>query len=337
MKVKNSLIPAAVVILICFFSVRYNYTNDYWAYSFWYKNIVKYPYSVVVARFKDVEFGWYWLNKMFAPIGFQGLIVFCTIIQFGTIGWLIKKYVRVKYQWMILSIYLFWPQMMLVQMSMLRQMVAMSIICMGIPSLLRRRWIIYITLILIGSLFHTSALFGIMLIPLYFLRNKNYKIILTGFMSVVAILLLLPNLLSPIINLLIASESFEKYKVYVMDSDQNTMRSGIGFIFQILMVVYFIFTMRWDKQSEKFFMLCLISYYAMTPLFATMGSAGRLGYYFVLPGLIGLQVPINRARRDFVSMWLMIGFFLYILLNYVTFFYDPTFIKCYLHYTTIFD
>ena len=100
-KEKTMLLVAAIVLTL-FYSVRTDYGSDIPAYKYLFDMVSSASFSDLLGIQERTEPGWMILNYLFVPLGWQSFITFLTIIQFGTVYWLINKYSDTKYTWMYL-------------------------------------------------------------------------------------------------------------------------------------------------------------------------------------------------------------------------------------------
>ena len=84
----------AIIILIVFYGIRYNYGNDYGAYSLMFQEINSYQSFHDAFHSMNIEKGWIILNRLFAPLGFYTLVFCLTVFQFGVPYFFFKKYVK---------------------------------------------------------------------------------------------------------------------------------------------------------------------------------------------------------------------------------------------------
>lgn len=335
--VKRTLLPAVTLILICFYGIRYNYGNDYSAYENLY-NFINSNSDVTVRKYRlGLEYGWIYFNRLMKPFGFQTLVFIHTIIQFATISWLIEKYTKLKYQWALMTIYLFWPALMLTELSMMRQTMAMCIVFWGIPLIFKKKYLLFCLFPIIATQFHTSGYVGFLFLVIYFLRNIDYKRALTLFIGLFLVFYLLPDSVRELVNAMLDNKEFGKYKIYVDHSGDEVIRSNLGFIFQILFSLYLIFMTRWKSTGNRFFIFSMLLYFISTPFTGYLGNINRLFIYFLFPGSMCFQPLFARARTDVMALVMIICFFFYININYNFFFYNPIYTRSFLHYHTIFE
>lgn len=335
---KRSLMPVVCIIMICFFGIRYNYGNDYPSYESMFRVIGSNSVETVRKYRIGLEYGWIYINKWMQPFGFQALVFIHTAIQMGTACWFINKYASVKWQWAIFALYVFWPALMLTQLSMMRQTVAMCIVMWGIPFLLKRKYLIFCLFPLLAAQFHTSGYIGFLFIIIFLIRKWDYRWLMLIYVTVFFAFYLTPAWVVALIDQALDNKTLTKYNYYMSEAKTLTqMRTGMGFIYQALYALFLVFIMKYKSTDKRFFILSLVVYYVTTPLSGSIGNLNRLFLYLLLPGIVSFQPMAERSRHDAMAMALLIGFSFFIIFSYNYFFYDPIYTKYFREYQTIFS
>ena len=204
----------AIVLLICFYGIRYDYGNDYMGYFRSFMSYNMYETIEYSTDSKDIERGWLFLNRLFAPLGFPALVFFLTVIQFCTIYWFIKKYVDTKYCYLVLFFYLFSPGLMLTMLSMMRQALAMNIVLWAVPTILRKKIWQSLLLIYLAAQFHQTAYVMLILPFTVFLMNLRRKLYVEVVFGLFVVLFFSGNFLSVQINFFVENY-FDKFEFYI--------------------------------------------------------------------------------------------------------------------------
>ena len=326
----------ATILLICFYGIRYDYGNDYMGY---FRDFMSYNlYDVVEysTDSKDIERGWLLLNRLFAPLGFPTLVFFLTIIQFGTIYWLIKKYVGNRYCYLVLFFYLFSPGLMLTMLSMMRQALAMNIVLWAVPFILKKRFWLSLLLIYLAAQFHQSAYMMLLLPFTVFLMNLSRKLYVGLMFGLFVVLFFSGNFLSAQINFWVENY-FDKYEYYTNQGESEELNSGLGFILNLIFFSTFLFGDKHERLTESWFVKVLAISYVFIPLGFIIPIIGRIGTYFQIAGIIGLvSIKKECCKRIFTfGVW---GIYVFMTLYaYITFFYSDVWIDKYMEYNTILD
>lgn len=340
LKIKGNLMPGVVMILIVFYSIRYGFGNDFKSYEHMFYMINGMTLDRAMGHFERLEDGWIILNYLFKGLDFQVFLVFLTTIQFCSIGWFISRYVEPKYQWAIMGIYMFLPSMMLIQLSMLRQGLAIQIVMMSVYFIIDKRkyWWIGLLLVYLAVQFHKSAYFAFALFLFPLMEKFNYRVLIAIYIGLFGVFQFMPDFMNGLMNSVLDIDEFERYDVYMGKGNYAVeMRSGLGFAFQMMVGLYLMYITRWKSTKNRFFIISMGIFYTTLPLTGLMGLVSRVSYYFFQVGLPSYGEIFRRARKD--PLALLIGSLLifYIFQSYMKFFYDPVWTKRYMHYTTIFN
>ena len=212
---------AAMTILFVFLAIRYEWGNDYRQYidKFTvYNSIDEFNYSDPNERW---EVGWIFLYRIFKPFGFFSLVIVLTAFEISVYYWFIKKYIPKEWYWFAVFIYVFNPNFMLTQSSMMRQTLAMCIVLLSIPYIYKKKVIIAALFILFASLFHSSAK---ILLPIVFLGFVNWRMgkkgVIIGVVLFFAILLF-KNIVTSIIENTLSVTGLGKYTYYLEEGKEK--------------------------------------------------------------------------------------------------------------------
>lgn len=335
-KSKYGWLEMAFILLTIFMSIRFNFGNDYRSYLDLFLEIGKYNYENL--DFVRTEIGWTFLCWIFQPIGFFGMIIVLTIFEYIVIYRLIKKYIPKDWYWFSVLIFTLNTNNMLVFGSMMRQFLAMCIFILAVEFIIKKRWVIAILLVLLASLFHTSAL---VLLPFSFFGYLNISLTRKKALIWLSIYLLLyfvaVKLLGNYLINFIALEQFEKYEVYV-GVEKERVDTGIGVIFNMILYAFLIFHQKYQTKNMKIiFMLFAVSVFFY--MFADIAPLiGRLGYYFSIFSMICFPWLFKVIKNNLLKYSLMMAFVIIMVKSFISFF-DPTGIwyNSFYTYQTIFS
>lgn len=326
----------AIILLICFYGIRYNYGNDYPVYLLMFNEINSFSTVEYSTESSAIERGWIFLNRLFAPFGFFSLVICLTIFQFFTIYKFIKRYVSVEQYYISLFFYLFSSGLMLTMLSMMRQCVAMNIILWSIPFIVKKKYWYSLPLIYLAAQFHQSAYIMLFLPFTMFLfkLKRNTYIIISIFLFFV--LFIADNFVAGQINNIVGMH-FDKYNAYIEEGSKLQLGSGIGFLFNIL---FFMILVLFDRHKEGInsWLLKMFSIsYMFIPLSFIVPLVGRIGTYLSIMGVVGI-LPIIDLDRQKRVIQIVISLFVFITLyGYITFFYSDVWRDAFMEYHTIFE
>lgn len=324
------------LLLACFFSIRYKYGNDYNSYTYIFNMVNAHGNIDHFKAMRKVEIGWKILCRIFKPVGFQGLVVVTTFFQLGVFGWFVTKYVPRKWQWVILVFYILDPWYMLYQLSAMRQTVALSIMLMSVPYILKRKLVKSFLFWIVAFSFHQSVFIALPLLFAGFLRTRMWKWTASINIALAALAILGPLTLMALVQGFTASQTFDKYAVYMSIDKGTALSSGFGFLFRIVVFAYMFILLR--KAGRKMYIFGTIYQYSYVFKFLGLVGAyfGRLGFYFAYMGLPAMLLFVINWKKSLVDRIIFTVFLATQVMGYFQFFYNPVFTRYYLEYRTIF-
>ena len=286
-------------LIFIFSALRYDYGNDYNSYLTYFDKINAngeigyFNPTYFDSDFAGIEVGWVFLNRVFSSLGFFALVGAMSLFNCIIYYRFIKKYVPLTYYWLAIFIYTFSPFIMLIQLSAMRQSIAISLFILSIDYLINKKIIYFYIITFIAICFHSSAL---ILLPLYFIRPPNMKLsnyqILTVIFTFFLVYFSISFLTIDIAN--ISNLLFSRYSVYL-----ETQNIGIGFtiIFSIFLMV--IILKQLNKQNyelKQIYILTLIGIF-LIPLSGIFAMSGRLLFYFQVFSIAVYPSIINYLKN----------------------------------------
>ncbi len=325
------------ILIFIFLALRYNYGNDY-------QNYVNLFQRATFSKFIDysinegnsiVEPGWIFLNFLFKPIGFEALVVFTSLLYCICYYVFFVRYVPKNYYWLAMLIFIFDPTFLLIQLSSMRQTIAVLIVILSLKYIYSKKLAIFLIYIIFASLFHKSALF---VLPIYFLGTWNWKInkFFPIIISIFYVWILLNiNSLLPESNQFI-SLYFERYENYYEIQDIDT---GLGFgpIYQA--ILFFLVLLYTNKQIEEdAFMFRLATvYFVFLPIGAAIIIATRINLYFQISLLVTYPLILNSIESTRIKSLVKLLIIVYAFNAFYKFMYDDIWTEGFLTYHTIFS
>lgn len=320
---------------IFFFSaLRYNYGNDYQSYIEGFSEISSFDWSTLFEQEIHFEPGWIVLNKLFEPFGFFGLIFFLSLLNSVVIYKFIKKNVPRNYYWLAVFILLFSPDFFLIQLSVMRQNLAILVFIFSTRFILQRKFIYFLLCVALAFSFHISA---IIILPAYFLGIFNFKIrkiiIVVAVISYIVFIFMANAILKPIIDSLV--ESFlEGYSVYDKKGDVS---SGLGLVFNISLFTLILFMYNYAKKEETLVHKLSICSFLILPFALQIELITRLGYYYEIFHVF-LFTSISYHLRNQIMRYSITGIYcIFVLYQFFAFHQSPIWKDYYTNYQTIFS
>ena len=223
-------------VLFIFLALRYNYGNDYIAYSEMHsiiqQNGTQYPKDILYII----------LNRIID--NFQLLVAILSAFYIYSIYYLLKHTMPIKYWWLSLAMLLCNPYFFLVHLSTFRQTLALCFFIFAVVAGTKRKPIYYLVFIALAAMSHKSA---VILLPSWFILKQSR---LNRFEFVVCILipffiLIYPELFESLVRLVFKYTGLN-YGHY-LGNERNSVRSII-----ISSIFYFILIFNVGKLDIKY-------------------------------------------------------------------------------------
>jgi hypothetical protein len=335
----KSLFKVAFLIIFLTTALRFNFGTDYMNY---YKafNIVKQSYSITSINFIyfDYERAWLILNYISKPIGFFGFIIILSAFLCYTYYALIKKYVAPKYYWLAIFIYVFTFDIMWIQFSALRQALAIAIFIHSVKYLNEtENPVLYVLLIIIAGMFHTSAYFMLSFVIFKLKKIRESKIIGVVILTIFFGMMFYGTTYLPKFIEFTSFVSGERY-IDLFDSElyiSSVKITLIGSIAWSSLLFVLLYYSRFQQKNKKVFYYIASLYSLVYVLSQLVWLSDRIGYYFIALSTIVYPMIIQQEKRFFIRISL-VGFFIsFILYRFTTFFKLDWVISGYSEYNTI--
>lgn len=355
-KMKNGMVIAFWAIIV-FFSLRYNYGNDFTNYQSKYFSICKLGFDL--SRIEDeigVEVGWAIFNLCFKYTGFQTLIFVHTLIINIIFYSLIKKYVVKGWRWYAVMFYLFNTNIFLINLSMLRQGLASALVIYAFFMSYEKKYLKALIFFLLSYSFHKTALLMapfILLLP--FANHIKMKPIIAIVVLVLVALFYMPGPDTFMIDFLLNSDFLpQEYDHYMVTAEAYEKGTGIGIMISVICALFSLYGLRYKLFLDKMFVLLFITSLVFIPLSFVLVMILRLSYYFLTFGIflfprlysntcyasqtVYANIPIQHKKRLKLLNRVSIGLnSLYLVYGYYAFFYSETYGPYYsdFHFATL--
>ena len=325
-------------LIFIFLALRYNFGNDYSAYLYGFLTMNREESIDMYFWGLYYEPGWIFLNRLFNSFGFFLLIPTLALFNCVAYYYLITKYVPVKYYWLAVFIYVFYPDFMLIHASAMRQSIAIIFFLFSIQYIHKKNVIRYVLCIAAASLFHVSVL---SLLPIYvigLLSHRTYRVIGLIFISFYVFLINSAQTLSEVVYFLV-NTYFPKYSGF---NEAGSVDSGFGLLyFGVMSVLTILFTRRDESETELIFIISIIST-MIIPLNFLIGTIGRMGMYFFPATIIAYSVIPARIKDGDIKNIIGRTIFITIIIvatsyRFMQFFNSEIYKNSYTVYQTIFS
>lgn len=327
----KSLLFFAFFIIFIFSALRFNYGNDYLSYLDIYREINSSVLSSLNGETR-YEFGWVLLNIICKYFPFQSIIFIVSFINCFAFYKLIVKYVDPAYYVFALFIYLADANIFLINLSAMRQSIAIIFVLRAIDLLSDKKYIYFLVYYLLAINFHTSSLTLLPVIIFFFLLNTriNYFYILF-FLSIYITAFIFKDYLKQYVVLITTFFFDNRYPL--VDSDSNM--SFVNF-FSYLILLFFLFYYHNRLDSKfQFFAKLLMFAIVIIPIDFILPLAGRMTYYFLTLSIIIFPRLASVIKNQFLKVTFILFTTLIISVRLFNFFTSETYSESYKNYKTI--
>jgi hypothetical protein len=333
-KDKNGLMLSLFVIFV-FLALRYDFGNDYMNYLNSFLEINQYR-SLDFSAFVEpaYEFGWVFINRIFAPLGFFIMTAALAAFTCFVLYRFIKKYVPQEYYWFAIFLFVFQPYNMLVTSSAMRQEVAVMLFLLAIDFLYTKKFIHFLLMVFLATLFHTSAYFLLLLV---LLNIVNWRITIP---SIVAILIIFTiplafpeQLQSEFTSLIINYLSI--YEIYTVDTLFESL--GLGFLINVVIMLVVLYYAPEQKNENLLLFKIAIITYLIVSLDVSIHMIGRLNQYLQLVFMAIFPVVFLSIKKDFLRLSFIAIIVFFTLYQFHAFFQSDVWREYFIDYQTIFS
>lgn len=332
-KVTIGLLGFVFFLIFAFSALRYDFGNDYLSYIDIF-NDSKYLDTSDFSKYDGhSELGWVLLCWLFQPLGFFWMVAVLALFNSIVYYRFLVKYCPKEYYWLAVFIYIFSTNNMLVQLSAMRQAVAVSIFIISIDFLLKKQVLKYLVLIYFATWFHSSVIIVSLLIFLPFLQLKNNKYSLflvislyfSSYFIAQDVSLMLNNYIVPFLG---------QYDVY---QDAGVVSSGLGLITLSMIFLFMMFsTLSLSKKDMLIVKIGAISF-MIIPFSLLVMMIARISMYFQAALIVAIPLAVMSVKNKLIRALFLIPFIIFTLYGYFTFFASPIYHQKFNIYHTVFS
>jgi hypothetical protein len=330
--IKNGLKISFIFIFI-FLSIRYNFGNDYVSYVEIFKEVNSFE-RISFDRFgTGIEPGWIIINWLIYHFGFFTLVIILSLFNALTFYRFFKKYVDPKFYWFAMFLYIFGTGNLLVNLSAMRQNLAILVFIFSIKYIERKQLLKFILCIVLAAQFHISAYILLLIYPLGRIQFKiNNYVGIAIFIAYLALFKIAPSIFP--VFLVFAADNFDKYSNYEGGQDAS---SGLGIILNSIFLLSIIYYYRFQEKLLTIpFKLGILSF-MLIPIGLTLMMIGRLGLYLQPFLMLVYPMILSTSKSKVYSYGFIFFLMLLTIYDYFIFFQSPIFSKAFGTYQTIFS
>lgn len=321
----------AFLFLFIIGSLRFDYGNDYKSYYKIYIDISK--GKMYLPEIKQLEVGYIVLNKIFLNLNFSIMISFLSLLSCLTYLYIIKKYTFKKNMWLAVLFYLINPYIYIIQLSSIRQTIAINLFILSIPWLNRKEFLKYFLIIIFASLFHKSVL---ILLPLYlFFNNKKIPIKYFQVFNLLFLIFIFNSKTVLKVLKIIVERIIPGYLGYLNKFVPVKIGYGFGIILNICIFLILPYLINISSKKVRVFIKILYIQYFFKLIGIVYLMISRIEMYLGIGTVVGVPYLIYKIKNKnirYIILGLILMFYLHI---FFKFFKDPTWIEKFSEYKTI--
>jgi hypothetical protein len=296
-KVDKLKLLISFLLIFIYSAIRLNFGRDYDAYENIFNDIQN--ASNIFDLETRIEFGYVWLNKIVSS--YRALLVILSLFTCFTYYWLFRRFIPVKYYWLGFTLMsICGDNMLFFQLSGLRNAIAINIMTLSLPLIIKRKILLYAGMTVIAYFFHnTVALF----MPLAYFIATPYKFKWIDIVIWILIIILFLTLSSTFLIDLIAPYIdiyFVKYVYYIdIAYDQVHEKSVLLYGFVIFMFLMSFIILRRKNLSENDNIILKLSLLFVVSL--TLGVLNfRMSQYFAPFLVVGTTIVMDKVKIPFL-------------------------------------
>ena len=210
-----------------------------------------------------------------------------------------------------------------VSLNIMRQTIAVCIICLAVSYLFTKNYFKYLLFVLLGIAFHASAILALGFFPLYFIGrtnlNTSFREQISRFIILCGIFCIVIGLFIPAVKWLVNAHILRSHYLYYLPGGKYSsfgreFNFPLGtFLFQLIYIIIIMLTFKKTMKAgcQPLFFL-IVSFVALLiscfgSLFST--SIIRIAYYFVplqVVGVVSAAVRWEKYARVFITALIVI-------------------------------
>lgn len=293
----------SLTVITAVLAIRYNFGTDYITYNNLYDSLQ----GADVHNWEDAKMEFFYIQMLQLFPSFEFYIALQTVLWFGSIWWFYKNYTDNRYLWLALFFIFFNVAGISTNVTALRTNIVSILFVPGFYCLMnntKKEKLIFIGLVLLGSLFHRST---IAFLPLVFINNKSvwlkeknslmFIVVIIGFLSVLFKNALTAFFANYIIDIL--PTYFEEYAYYLEDYE-NIKLSGLSTIIYLFQLFILLNGLTSEKESKYIVLIKIGIVFMVAELFIASYLLSRYIAILLPAFLVGFIRSLKYLKKDLV-------------------------------------
>ena len=324
------------VLLALFFSLRStSYGNDLATYESHFNEMTWDSLNYLDDK-SSAEISWVFLNLFLKPIGFRGFIFFNTFFLCWVMYYLIKRFVPKKWWWFAVFLFLFDTNQFLLNLSMLRQSMAISVVALSIVMMVDNKRVYSVLFMLLACTIHRTAYIMIPFLLISMLHNMKLLrwSVISVVIAVVALVFSAEAFMPLLYDILSTELVHDAYGEYLNEFEDTARSFGMGLILQIMAATPMLVAWKDMEIFPRKMVLFFMFYFLFCFAALYLSLLFRFGYYFVVWGNLAYPIAYtliaHRKKKYKILNSISISFLsVCVLYSYYVFFTDSTYSKFY--------
>lgn len=261
-----------------------DYQNYYWAFEMINDGVIV-----------NYEMLFLWLNRIssFLFHDYHGLLFVIALITYGSVLIALEKIqsdISVS-----IALWIFYCFYFSASLNVMRQLIAVAVLFLATIYLNNNQIRKYFVLIVIGTLFHTSAIIGLLFWPVKYMSRKDYK--LTIIISCVASIFLI--FLSGMVLRILPGFIISQYVQYINYRGMVEFNYILNILPTVAIVLApIIYYLVFSRRDNKYDFYCCLGFFSLPVLILGYHFAffQRIVYYFDISQLIVVPLIVKKCK-----------------------------------------
>lgn len=331
----------AFLVVTFIAAIHYNYGSDYSSYINMFNLFSNIEFSWADLADKKIykEPGWALLNFIFKPFGFFFMVAFLGVFQNFIYYLFVKRVVPKKWWVMGVFIYLFSDSLWVLNMSMMRQGLAVTLFVLSwiVFDINKKLFPISFIIVLIATTIHSSAMILFPCLLIFYLKKNVAPYLGGGLVFLFILFFLKPEFCNQIFMAFSDVEDIERM-LLKYGGTAKSLSYGMGFI--LILIPFFtmlFFLVKNESLSEREIQCVALAAvaYVIIPFREIIPMVSRLSYYFVAFSIPAIPLVYKNIKFPYRFFWIGAFLLLYVY-SYFSFFYSPTWKASYMNFHSIF-